>query len=120
MSDHRAEFEEWATERADKQEGMSLYATSAEYYAMFAWDAWNARSATIDALREALREFHEAWPGGLDEVEASVSGWRARAICHERRLTAAGIPIEDPIHPQLLADCDADGYLIDAALETTK
>lgn len=34
---------------------------------------------TCTAALDTLRDLFERWPGGLDEIEASVDGWRRRA-----------------------------------------
>ena len=59
MSDHRAEFEAWV----DGLLPLSRYETAGpslgEYHAyavQYAFEAWKSRSATIDALREALTQ----------------------------------------------------------------
>lgn len=38
-----------------------------------------AREFSTPFAHEELARFYDEWPGGLDEVEASVSGWREKA-----------------------------------------
>lgn len=86
MTDHRAEFEAWATATPREFDVSRYNALGAwpgaytEYHVHCAWEAWQHLSATIDALREENGRLRES----LTEAIKSVAAWGSFANEYEQ------------------------------------